>query len=531
MRGLISAIPVAALLLLVHIAPVTGDAGPTDQRGLDMLAQVPEPAQPGLARLVAIVLDRSDWAASPARADFMKALTTREIYTLDAANARARQEPLEHGDRLAEWALFAFNRTDAQLIHDFTQEPWRSYEAAREAFNHAMPESDAGGHAVRPVIWAVTQTLIHAHEQGRGGVAQVVVVSSGDGPPPAAGQDAIERLNAVLTRLALPLPERPQAALPLLPGAGPLLSLPMALLGAPQTLGEPGQSAQTALAELEQVAATTQLVTRVGVVAVDVQPGSPAEALLRSIAEAGGGPYISAGSGEDPAGVVNGLQAGFEGSAPANTGGQVAMPPPTTPGTGVGTTPTEPITPGTAQPGTTGRQPEDLTITIIICRDIVNGEPVDAADHFDAANKLWGRLRIEGLPTQTHTDVMWLWEGQVVYNYTMPMKVSVQTARASLDMTQAGGIWPGHWELRLEIGGATIASKLFTVGATAPETQVVTAEPPAPDFAAPGYTLVVCRDVSDQQPVDPADSFEAVSEVSAVLTVPEARAADTIVAT
>jgi len=433
------------------------------------VAALAQPAAEATGGAVAILLDRTGAPES-----FELARNSASAIVQALAGEGAQPGPA--------WALVAFAGDDVQLLADFGS---GGEAASTEAWQQliAAPPDDGAADPLSPIVRALALTLLEAGRAGRLAGLRVALISvgGGDAPPPAytAGDNALQRLKRVLAGLALPRTVTgDDAATP----AG----------ATPRPLGEPGESLEQTLDRLQEMASAGGQGVRVGVLALGVAQGSPAWATLRSIAQSGGGDYVPIAAASDLAGAAATL-----------------LGPPAEEGDGV-------------------------TSEIVICREIVEGQPAGVATHFDSANVLWGWFRIEGLPTQTYARAQWLWEGQQVYAFTLPLKAQTSTGRMSLDMTARGGIWSGSWELRVSTPDAVLASAQFTVGEAAqaqpgaetgqeaPAGETPPAQAPEPDFAAPGYALVIGTDVVEGAAVGAADSFEGVGRVVALLTMPAA---------
>ncbi len=117
-------------------------------------------------------------------------------------------------------------------------------------------------------------------------------------------------------------------------------------------------------------------------------------------------------------------------------------------------------TPGTEPP------PSAETGDLVVCREVVDGNPQGVADSFDQISKIYALYRFENLPQNTLARVSWkrggeeFSPGQREIGGTGWVWFSVSTDRA-------GGFEPGQYEVTITAGDR-VARKRFTVGSAVP---------------------------------------------------------------
>ncbi|HJN18559.1 MAG TPA: vWA domain-containing protein, partial [Armatimonadota bacterium] len=199
-----------------------------------------------------------------------------------------------------EWAVISFSGH-----HAYLEQPFISYldESGESAWPILQPDGDT------PLVWGITQALGYLFRYGQKPYGQVMILSDGVDTctrrAPLGGVQAIEALNKVLAQLWLP--GRPTAgsggarrtqrfgAVDLFPlGSG----LPRQV-AARERLGELGQTSDDELPRVQALMEESDMQVRIDVMAIAAPPGSQLAALTRSIAEAGGGKFVSAASDRD----------------------------------------------------------------------------------------------------------------------------------------------------------------------------------------------------------------------------------------
>jgi len=400
-----------------------------------------------------------------------------------------------------EWSLMTFGGCHSTIFHDFVV---RRKDVPDEVY--AKTVDWMGGDT--PLVWGVTRAIWHLYTASTGRTGSIVILSDGGEfcpeRNPGGGEQSVMKLNIRLRKLNLmrvPTEELtappPQARLwlggELLLAAGegatgfPAPLRPQTNVWMPKYLGDDKATTDNALAEIDQLMTTRQMPITVHLLAIDMAHKPDELAAVRSLAEAGGGRFVQV---DDPAGMEAALSSVTETvKQQAGLAGGTTPPPTTTPQPGPQPPTTVPPTTPPAAPG--GPMSLDLTV----CRDVVNGQLIDVADHFDQAAKVCAHWRFVDMPQGTMSTAVWTRNG-AQYATANQAVSGTGTATYWVTSNDAGGHPAGTYQISILVGGQAAASRSFTIGAApvglAPAPPVTAPPPPpAPTPQAPPQPVVI----------------------------------------
>ncbi|MFO7948005.1 MAG: hypothetical protein R6V19_14470 [Armatimonadota bacterium] len=114
--------------------------------------------------------------------------------------------------------------------------------------------------------------------------------------------------------------------------------------------------------------------------------------------------------------------------------------------------PTPHPTPPSSSPTTGG---------LVVCEDVVNGQPVNPRTSFGTASKVACFWRYTGLAQGTELECTWYRDGQ--QQVSSKRTVGGNGWASFYIQSQGGSLGAGNWEVRLTVKGNTVASGKFTI--------------------------------------------------------------------
>lgn len=358
-----------------------------------------------------------------------------------------------------EWAVVTFGNCHSYLWQDFAT--WAGAET--QTLREGLPASGD-----TPLVWGVTKALWFLYTHARAPRGKAMILSDGAEhcvERNASGQQAVMRLNARLRTLNLRK----------LPVGGEGGSLPRAdNLGSfrhefgaspdpdPVPLGAEDEKLEDAFRLLDQATqARATMPVQVDVIGLDIFNNPVAQEQLKSIATAGGGQYVEAHRPEELENAITRIL-----PTEVTQPGGVPVPPA-----------------GGTQP-VPGTQPQPISLDLVVCSDVVNGQPVGVADAFAQAAKVCAFWRFVDQAQGTVSTAIWRREGQEYARANQPV-AGTGSATYTVTNSAAGGHPPGAYEIAIVINGATVANRFFRIGA-APPPQTPTTQPPTTQPTMPG---------------------------------------------